>query len=584
MLDEIQNYYKKEDFFLNRHENLPSADKKAIKRRKETIKQLEKFIQDLQQDKLAKSDFLIYALEMRFKCLAKARNKNLVENFFDPSFDASKPSIWREYYELLNLLIYQAIYTFKQQGGSQYFLVGFFKETNYKKALELLQLSKPLLRELTKDQSAFVKSMSGNASTGHEAITEYEQYEAYLKNDPSILGSLDTAKNPFLELLEESLFIQQKWILNFKKIFEIQVSYYEDGISKAQDFAKSLGLEEMFNYAVNFGRGTTVFTEHQKTAASLNFDELKLVIGFLKELLRSRSLSIELDSQIFINIIEVPELDLKKFRLDSYQAMSRCIHYLLLILKEKYGDDFNHLMREGEYQETWYLICLSALTLKDFYYGITDDAGTSHDAIKSDERTYQPKWFSIEDLSQPGLKKLRELKDELFLKQPFDIRLVREYSLKKEDEQSDLDSFNKEEEKEVFQQEEQQEESKSSSKSSSYFSQGFNLKEQNRQTPVKKQGGNLNHKQRTWCRELFSHQLKQASFIEFTSIWKTWNGDRSVRKSPSGSSHCGLFNAKGKRVGTIYSHGNSQKYGPSFQRHLIEYLKTVGITENYFEI
>lgn len=87
-----------------------------------------------------------------------------------------------------------------------------------------------------------------------------------------------------------------------------------------------------------------------------------------------------------------------------------------------------------------------------------------------------------------------------------------------------------------------------------------------------------NHLQGT-VDSLFHHQQYQTvSFGEFASVWRHVNGANSIKSPGSGGSHRALLNAQGQVIGSTFTHGDKQTYGPKTVKYLRDALLQVGAT------
>lgn len=78
---------------------------------------------------------------------------------------------------------------------------------------------------------------------------------------------------------------------------------------------------------------------------------------------------------------------------------------------------------------------------------------------------------------------------------------------------------------------------------------------------------------------LFHHQQFQTvSFGAFANLWRHINGANSIKSPGSGGSHRALLNAQGQVVGSTFTHGDKQTYGPKTVKYLRDALLQVGAT------
>jgi hypothetical protein len=89
----------------------------------------------------------------------------------------------------------------------------------------------------------------------------------------------------------------------------------------------------------------------------------------------------------------------------------------------------------------------------------------------------------------------------------------------------------------------------------------------------------LNKSQQDWLIQLFSHEKSEFNYRIFEKIWKKLNGPNSIVKE-NGTSHQKLLNSNRETVGSIFSHGKSQKYFGSYLNYLRAPFIAIGINQN----
>lgn len=394
MLQTIENHLSKKESSLQL-EQFTDQDKKARKRRMNVFENLKTLVENLKENKIQKSEFLNHLLEERFKCLRKVINLGVIQSVNDQN------EIWSHYYQSLNLLIYQSLFIFKQQGGSEYFRVGFFQEKGSKNAAHLLSLSGSLLNGLTGSQEDFINS------TKQFAPNEYENYEKFLKKEP--IQGLFQVENVFQSILKKSRLKEEEFISRIKKILKIQILFYEENIMNAQAYinkSQTMTIENLSDISSDIQSLKNL----ERDLHSLKLDEINSTMELFSKLLLTRFTLLELFQQndpfdtLFQSISQLAENGQsdddsfwKKFiskanEFDSYQVLNDFILSFLLFFKEKYGLDFNSFINMKKYESTHWYLRLSAITLKDFYYGKTENSGKPEEAYrKGGEREYAQK-------------------------------------------------------------------------------------------------------------------------------------------------------------------------------------------------